>query len=98
MRSSARQCEPVMVDLRSSREATHHDIRFSPIAWPDGSGDLRMLHDSRRFQKNPKKNSHPVQRHDIAATVDAPGSREALKGSISHEFIHHERTPQNPPE
>jgi len=45
--------------------------------------------------KNPKKNPHPVQRYEVIATADAPGSWDSVKGHISYDVVNPECTPED---
>jgi hypothetical protein len=45
--------------------------------------------------KNPKKNPHPVKRYEVTATVDAPGSWDAVKGYVSFKVANVDCVPQD---
>jgi hypothetical protein len=44
---------------------------------------------------HPDRNPHPVQRYEIIATAEAPGSWDSVKGYLTYEVVNPECTPEN---
>lgn len=44
---------------------------------------------------NPQKNPHPVQRYEVIATADAPGSWDSVKGRVFFDVTNENCTPED---